>query len=113
MNYFKRKWITLLRILSYGTRNFWRNAWLSIAATAVMSVTLLIILATFTAQYIGADTIQTLRQKIYISVYLNDNADIIAVEQFAKEVKSVPIVTSVEYISKDQARQDFISLHQS
>lgn len=104
---FRRKWITFLRIIRYGLSNFTRNAWLTTAATAVMTITLLIVLFTFTARLIFADTIAEVRQKIDISVYLVDGIDQTELVRFGKEVKAVPIVTQVEYISKEQARQTF------
>lgn len=103
----KRSWTTFLRIFHYGVSNFTRNAWLSTAATAVMTLTLLIILTTFTARLIFNDTIQELNQKIDISVYLSDDADISEVERFGNELKRIPIVTSVEYVSKEEARERF------
>lgn len=103
----RRNWTTFLRIFHYGLNNFTRNAWLSTAATAVMTLTLLIILTTFTARLIFNDTIQALNQKIDISVYLSDEADISEVERFGNELKRIPIVTSVEYVSKEQARERF------
>ena len=103
----RRKWITFLRIFRYGLNNFSRNAWLTTAATAVMTVTLLIILTTFTARMIFSDTIDQVRQKIDVSVYLSDEAETKEVERFGNDLKHVPIVTSVEYISKDQAREVF------
>ncbi len=103
----RRKWITFLRIFHYGLHNFTRNAWLSTAATAVMTVTLLIIITTITARMIFSDTIQQVRQKIDVSVYLKDDAEPTDVNRFANELKRVPIVTSVEYVSKEQAREIF------
>ena len=41
--------LTLSRVARYGLRNFTRNAWLTIAATAVMVITLLIIFVTVVA----------------------------------------------------------------
>lgn len=103
----RRKWITILRIFRYGLSNFTRNAWLTTAATAVMTVTLLIVLTTFTARMIFSDTISQVRQKLDVSVYLKDDIEQKEVKRFAQELGDVPIVTSVEYISKDQARQRF------
>ncbi|HXH26819.1 MAG TPA: permease-like cell division protein FtsX [Candidatus Acidoferrum sp.] len=111
-NNIRRWWITQLRIFSYGLRNFWRNAWLSTAATIVMTVTLLIIITTFTAQLVASSTIRDLRQKIYTSVYLLDDADQAEVARFAHEVAGVPIVTSVQYITKAQAQEEFVAQHQ-
>lgn len=103
----RRKWITLLRICRYGFSNFSRNAWLTTAATAVMVVTLTLVLSTFLARMIFADTITKIREKIDVSVYLKD--EITEGERAGLEnaIKSVPIVTSIDYISKEEAREAF------
>lgn len=103
----RRKWITFLRVIRYGLSNFTRNAWLTTAATAVMTVTLLIVLFTFTARMVFADTIAEVRQKIDISVYLKDDVSQAEVVRFGKEIKAVPNVTEVTYISKEEARETF------
>lgn len=103
----KHKWAGLLRIFRYGLHNFRRNAWLTTAATLVMTVTLLIILATMIARFVFDDTINQVRQKIDVSVYLKDTATVPQITRFQNELQSVPIVTSVEYISKLEARQNF------
>lgn len=103
----RRKWITTFRIGRYGLSNFSRNAWLTTAATAVMVVTLTVVLATFTARMVFTDTLSQIREKIDVSVYLVDK---ITQEQLASlqdEIKKVPIVTAVDYISKDEARDIF------
>lgn len=103
----RRQWITFLRILQYGVRNLSRNAWLTTAAAAVMTITLIIIASTLVARMVFADTIQQVRQKIDVSVYLKDDVTEEDTQRFIAQIKQVPIVTSVEYISKDQARNIF------
>jgi cell division transport system permease protein len=105
----RRKWITFTRIGRYGLANFARNAWLTTAATVIMTFTLTIILATFTLHLIFNDTLADQRQKIDISVYL---IDAITPEQQAdlqKALKALPSVTTVEYASKAENRQQFIN----
>ncbi len=103
----KRAWITLLRVFKYGLSNFTRNAWLTTAATIVMTITLLIIMTTVFTRFVFNDTIDQVRQKIDVSVYLSDNDTPDQILQFVTQVKAVPVVTSVEYVSKDQARTIF------
>ncbi len=103
----RRTMTTILRIFRYGLDNFRRNAWLTTAATIVMTITLLIILVTVFARFVFNDTIDQVRQKIDISVYLKDEDTPSQIQKFATEIKNVPQVTSVQYISKDQARQAF------
>jgi len=105
----KRSTTTMLRIFRYGLDNFRRNAWLTTAATIVMTITLLIVITTAFARFVFNDTIDQVRQKIDISVYLKDEATSSQVQKFVGEIKQVPLVTSVTYTSKDQARQNFES----
>ena len=42
----RRGWLTFVRMCRYGINSFSRNAWLTVAATAVMSITLLIVFMT-------------------------------------------------------------------
>lgn len=103
----RRAMTTILRIFRYGLDNFRRNAWLTTAATIVMTITLLIIIITVFARFVFNDTIDQVRQKIDISVYLKDEDTPTRIQRFVGDIKQVPQVTSVEYISKDQARQTF------
>lgn len=103
----KRKWTTFLRIFRYGLNNFSRNTWLTTAATAVMTVTLLIIMSTIVARMVFADTIQQIRQKIDASVYLKDGIAPEEIERFTNDIKHISIVTSVRLITKEEARANF------
>lgn len=103
----RRTWTTLLRVCRYGFNNFSRNAWLTTAATIVMTITLLIIMITVMGRFVFNDTIDQVRQKIDVSVYLKDSDTSQQVQQFANQIKQVPVVTSVEYTSKEQARKTF------
>ncbi|HKX73269.1 MAG TPA: permease-like cell division protein FtsX [Candidatus Saccharimonadales bacterium] len=112
----RRKWITILRVTRYGVSNFTRNAWLTTAATVVMVVTLTIILATFTMRLVFQDTLTAFRDKIDISVYLCDKQvpnckEDVSSDQRAElvnEIKRLPFVTNVTYVSKEEAREKFV-----
>ena len=58
------------RIFKYGTKSFIRNIWLSAAATAVMTITLVILFITIVASVILSNTADDLRDKIDITVFL-------------------------------------------
>ncbi len=105
----RRRWITFTRICRYGLSNFARNAWLSTAATLVMTVTLTIILATFTLHLVFNDTLADVRQKIDISIYLSDSITAEQQQEFIDAIKSIQGVTTIDYVSKEQARDDYIA----
>ena len=47
----RRRYITFIRMCRYGVNNFSRNAWLTIAATIVMTITLLVVFGTLVTKY--------------------------------------------------------------
>lgn len=100
----RRRWMTFLRMFRYGLNNFSRNAWLTVAATAVMTITLLVILSTVLTQRIFNDTITDLRSKVDISIYLKNTTPQKDIDVLQKKLTSLKNVASVRYISPDEAQ---------
>jgi len=99
-----RRTLTFWRTIRYGTDSFIRNSWLSVAATAVMTITLLIIFTAFATQNILNDTIVELQNKVDMSIYLKtDTTDKIGSE-LKSQLEELPNVRSVNYVSAAQAR---------
>jgi cell division transport system permease protein len=92
--------VTFIRICGAGLRNFLRNAWLSTAATAVMTVTLTIILSSFIATNALNATIKSIVEKIDVSIYLKDGITEEQVKDLQDRLARVENVASVKYISK-------------
>jgi len=104
----KRKLTTLSRVFLSGTNNFVRNAWLSAAAMAVMIITLTIVLFSVIANATFSYTVQQIRDKIDISVYLKDDVTVTQRDDLSKDLKQIKNVKSVTFISKDQALNNYI-----
>ncbi len=102
-----RRWVSFLRICRYGLNNFTRNSWLSTAAVAVMTITLLIVFASMVAKNIFSDTIGALREKVDISIFLKDSVTPEQRDKLIGELRQQPVVKDVRYISKDEARNIF------
>ena len=60
----RRRWLTWVRMARYGANNFTRNAWLTTAATAVMTITLVVIFTTVMSRSVLVSTVDELRQKV-------------------------------------------------
>lgn len=101
------RWITLVRIIKTGGQNFIRNAWLSIAAIAVMIITLGIILFSIIANAAFGNTITQLTDKIDVSIYLKDSVDQETREDLITQLNQIPNVKSVEYVTQEKALADF------
>jgi cell division transport system permease protein len=106
-----RKMTMFWRIVLGGFTYFVRNAWLSVAAMAVMVVTLSIVLFSFIANATFSHTIQDIRDRIDVSVFLVDE---ITEEQRAdliRQLEEIENVRSIEYVTKEQALDDYIELN--
>jgi cell division transport system permease protein len=103
----RRKYITFLRIIHAGIVNFIRNVSLAIAAMAVMVVTLTIVLFSVIANATFTNTITQITNKIDISVFLKDSITVPQKDQLVKQIKALPNVKSVDYLSKEQVLKDY------
>ena len=103
-----RRLLALSRMIKYGVNSFFRNSWLSVAATLVMTLTLLIILVTFLSHQILNDTIKDLQEKVDMSIYLKTETTDEVAGLITKDLKKLKSVKKVTYISADQARKQII-----
>lgn len=103
----RRQWITFLRMCRYGVNNFSRNAWLTVAATAVMTITLLIVFATLAARNTLITTVDDIKDKVDMSIYLKNDVSKDDVKTIESDLKDLPTVRSVSYISPQKAREAF------
>lgn len=103
----QRTLITFGRILKSGGQGFVRNVSLSVAAVAVMVITLTIILFSLVANATFANTVQQITDKIDISIYLKDEVTAEQREKLITDLKGVENVKSVAFVSKEQAVKNF------
>src|SRR5215210_950203 len=93
---FKRAW-----------QGFWRNALMSLAATATM-VLMLLLLAGFWIIHTGLLAgLEFTESKVNVEAKLFDNVSAFQVEALETKLTAMPEVASVEYISRDEALQRF------
>jgi len=103
----KHKFITFTRIVRTGAMNFARNTWLAMAAMAVMVVTLTIILFSLVTSATFNNTIAQINSKINISIYLNDSVTDQQRIDLMNQLRALPEVRGVSYVSKDQALAEY------
>ncbi|MEI7689667.1 MAG: permease-like cell division protein FtsX [Candidatus Saccharibacteria bacterium] len=103
-----RRLLTFFRMFRYGFDSFIRNSWLSVAATAVMTITLLIIFTAFVAQNVLTDTVGELRNKVDMSIYLKTETTDLDATELTTELKKLSSVRSVTYVSAAAAREKII-----
>ncbi|HVA11251.1 MAG TPA: permease-like cell division protein FtsX [Candidatus Dormibacteraeota bacterium] len=103
----KRHLITFWRIINSGVVNFIRNFGLAVAAMAVMVVTLTIVLFSIITNATFSNTIAQITNKIDISVFLKDSVTPPQTSQLIVQLKQLPNVKSVSYLTKSQALQQY------
>lgn len=102
----RRRTLTFMRMVRYGTSNFSRNIWLTVAATAVMAVTLLIIFATMVARNVLVDTVTYVNGRVDIPMYLLGDAPEDKIMDLKSRIEGLDNVTAVRYISSEEARAE-------
>jgi cell division transport system permease protein len=109
MRKLRRASVSFTRVIKSGMVSFFRNWWLSIAAASIMLVTLLIVGTTFLFNRAVNDTLADLALDLPVSVYLLDEAPDAQVEQLQSVIESDDNVARLTFISKEQARQDYLA----
>lgn len=101
-----RKFYTTVRILKSGFVNLFRNAWLTVAATAVMVVALTIILIAVVLNITANNAIDEIALDLKAEVYFQDDASDSSIDAFQQDLGDLDFVVAVEYISREQANED-------
>lgn len=100
-----RRWVTFVRVFRYGAENFVRNAWLSLAAILIMTITLLIIFVAVASNGILKDTVDAIRDRVHMSIYVKKDIDQKSAAQIQQDIEKIAGVLSVEFISSEDARK--------
>lgn len=109
----RRGLITFWRMVRYGIHNLTRNAWLTVAATAIMTITLLIIFASVGTRTILADTIDTFSEGVDMSLYLKTETSDEDVEKIQSDLRQLETVRSVDYVTPSEQRDAFRERYKS
>ncbi|MBQ3465003.1 permease-like cell division protein FtsX [Candidatus Saccharibacteria bacterium] len=96
------------RIVKYGTKGFGRNIWLSMAATVVMAVTLIILFVTVVASVILTNTAEMMKDKIDITIYFKPNTSAEVLAKMTDIIKQDPNLKSVEVSTSEEEYEKFL-----
>ncbi|MFA6270071.1 MAG: permease-like cell division protein FtsX [Candidatus Paceibacterota bacterium] len=103
----------LKRIAKAGFFNFWRSGYISFASVLVMVITLSVIGSVIFVGAILNITMQELRNKVDINVYLVTMAPESDILSLKTKIEALPEVSSVAYVSKDEALANFRLRHEN
>ena len=88
-------------------QGFWRNALMSIAATATMVLMLLLLAGFFIIQAGLLAGLQFTEQKVQVVAYLQPNVTDGQIATMRDRLEAMPEVASADYVSREQALADF------
>jgi cell division transport system permease protein len=88
-------------------QGFWRNAVMSLAATATMVLMLLLLAGFWIIQTGLLAGLEFTEQKVEVVAYLQPNATDSQIEELATTIRQRPDVASVEIVSRDKALERF------
>ncbi len=103
--------VAFLRIVKTGLTNFGRNLWLSMAATMVMTITLVIFSTLFLLFMLTNYSIGTIKNTVDISVYFKIGLAEEQINHIKADVQSDSRVKEVSYVSAVQSFDDFKGRH--
>jgi cell division transport system permease protein len=93
----------LLFSISRAWQGFWRNAAMSLAATATMTLMLLLLAGFWIIQAGFLASLSYVEDKVGVVADLNDNVSKAKLQDLEERLDALPEVRSVEYVSKDEA----------
>jgi cell division transport system permease protein len=93
--------------ISRAWQGFWRNGAMSLAATATMTLMLLLLAGFFIVQNGLLAGLQFVEQKVEVVADLKDSAAQADVQVLEQRVAALPEVSDVTYVSKDEALKRF------
>lgn len=105
--------VSFIRIVKTGIVNFWRNFWLSAAATSVMIVTLVILSSLLLLFIITNYSVTSIKEKVDISAYFKVGTNESQVINIKKQLETDPRVKEVKYVSAEEALAAFRDKHQN
>jgi cell division transport system permease protein len=93
--------------LTRAWQGFWRNAVMSLAATATMVLMLLLLAGFWIIQTGLLAGLQFTEQKVEVVAYLQPNAQANQIETLQAQLEAMPEVATVTYIDRDAALERF------
>ena len=103
---------TFFRIIKYGILNFLRNGWLSCATIMMIVLALFVFQGLMVFNILSRGTIKVLEDRIDISVYFKSPVVEDEILEIKSNLEELPEVKRVEYISREEALEEFKFRHQ-
>lgn len=101
------------RIFKAGGQNFSRNTFVSLSAVLIMTITLIVFSTMLFMSALLNQSLVEIQNKVDVNVYFMPTTDETAVQGVKTALEKIPEVQSVEYVSRDQALENFKYRHRN
>lgn len=105
--------LSISRAVRSGIIHFWRNVWLSLAATGIMTLTIVTLTLLLIITVLGQNALQIIEAKVDVTVFMADDAEESSIFAVKHDIEDREGVLSVVYITKEQALAAFRERHKS
>lgn len=102
---------TFKKITKSGWTNLKRNSYISFGATGTIAITLILFLGLLSLQFLTNHIVTSLQDKVDVSVYFKTDTPEDQILKAKKDTEALADVERVNYISRDQALNDFKARH--
>ncbi len=95
--------VTGPRLIKSAFTSFYRNGWLSVAATGIVTFSLVLVSIFALLMLLGTNVITAIQEKIDVEVFFNEDAKVADILTLKEQVEKHPNAAAVTYVSKTQA----------
>jgi cell division transport system permease protein len=106
-------WLSMKRVTRYGIAGFVRNGFISLAAILIMTITLFVVAGLMMSAAALNATLAQLTDKVDVTVYFTPTASLDQITTIQNSLKALPEVSSVKYVSRDDALAEFRERHKN
>ncbi len=105
--------LNIRRIFKAGGQNFSRNTFVSLSAVLIMTITLIVFSTMLFMSALLNQSLVEIQKKVDVNVYFLPTTDETSVMNVKSELEKVPEVAAVEYVSREQALENFKYRHRN
>jgi len=94
---------SISRIIKLAGQGFWRNIWLSLVTIFIIFLAFLSITLLISLDIIADDSLQTIKEKVNLSLYFKPEIKQEEVLKIKNELSNLSEIKDISFISRDQA----------
>lgn len=103
------KWHTVKYLCKEGILGLWKNRLMALASAGTIVLCLLILGMSYAIANNIDYVLDQVESKIGITAYINEQVEDTRLKEIEKKIESIPYITEVRYVSKEEALRSFAS----